>query len=327
MNNIISIIVPIYNVEKYLKKCIDSIRNQTYTHLEIILVDDGSPDNCPKICDEYARIDPRIKVIHKKNGGLSDARNAGIEIMEGEYVAFIDSDDWLDPDWCELLQHTLVEHNADMCLSGIVREFEAKENTAPVLVTDDYGDMPFCESNVDMMRRFLRTSWVAWDKLYRAELFKNLRFPINEINEDEAIALKLLDITKRVAITNKSFYHYLERQNSITTTTFSEKKLAWARHCRDNLEFVREKYPELEKDALARYRSSLVWSLREIALSERDFSDTALQFKTELRKSRKDFSSSGFRNKQEQRSYLLAQYVPFCIYRKILNLRHRQGIR
>ena len=245
MGEIVSIIVPIFKVESFLRKCVDSIIGQTYPFLEIILVDDGSPDRSGEICDEYAAKDARVRVIHKKNGGLSDARNAGLDCMSGDYVAFIDSDDWIDCDWVEVLLHNLLEYDAQMSISGIIREFEGEKASSPFLITESYGNEPFQESNIDMMRRYLRTSWVAWDKLYRAELFADLRFPVGEINEDEAIAMQILDRSKTVAITNQTCYHYLERGNSITTAAFSEKKLAWVKHCKDNLEFIRENYPQL----------------------------------------------------------------------------------
>ena len=124
MDSLISVIVPIYNVEKYLQKCVDSIINQTYKNLEIILVDDGSPDNCPKMCDDYAEKDSRIKVVHKENGGLSDARNVGMEVATGEYVSFIDSDDYISLDFYETLLETIVDNDSDVVECGVVKFYE-----------------------------------------------------------------------------------------------------------------------------------------------------------------------------------------------------------
>lgn len=285
MNDLISIIVPVYNVEPYLRKCVDSILAQTYRNLEIILVNDGSPDRCGEICNEYGQLDARVRVIHKKNGGLSDARNAGLKIMNGKFVAFVDSDDWIDPAWCEVLLRNIVHFNADMSLGGILVE-KINGDTAHIeSSTAQYGNTAFCESNLAMMKRYLRTAWAAWDKLYRAELFDGIRYPVGEINEDEAIVLHLLDRCERVCYTNEVFYHYMKRidGSSITTAAFSEKKMAWAKHCRDNLAFVREKYPELEADAAARYRSSVLWSLREISLLKTGMEDEWKQLRRELR--------------------------------------------
>ena len=121
---LISVIVPIYNVEKYLDRCVDSIINQTYKNLEIILVDDGSPDNCPQMCDDYAKKDSRIKVVHKENGGLSDARNVGMEVATGEYVSFIDSDDYISLDFYETLLETIVDNDSDIVECGVVKFYE-----------------------------------------------------------------------------------------------------------------------------------------------------------------------------------------------------------
>lgn len=119
MNPLISVIVPIYNVEKYLVRCVDSIVNQTYKNLEIILVDDGSPDRCPQMCDDYAEKDSRIKVVHKKNGGLSDARNAGMAVATGEYISFIDSDDWIETSMFELLLNNIFQYDCEISCGGI----------------------------------------------------------------------------------------------------------------------------------------------------------------------------------------------------------------
>ena len=124
MDSLISVIVPIYNVEKYLERCVESIINQTYKNLEIILVDDGSPDNCPQMCDDYAKKDSRIKVVHKKNGGLSDARNAGMKVATGEYVSFIDSDDYISLDFYETLLETIVDNDSDIVECSVVKFYE-----------------------------------------------------------------------------------------------------------------------------------------------------------------------------------------------------------
>ena len=243
MNSLISVIVPIYKVEKYLRKCIESILSQTYTNLEIILVDDGSPDKCGEICDEYEKKDSRIKVIHKKNGGLSDARNAGLDIMAGNYVAFVDSDDWIEPQMYEHLLAKLHYFHADISIGGVSCDLDDNGiiNTEKIV---SYDSAPFSEGNVETMHRFFITSWAAWDKLYKADLFRDIRFPVGEINEDEAIVLQLLSKCTRVCYTNEVFYHYMRRPSSgsITAAKFSVKKLAWQAHCRDNLEFVQAHY-------------------------------------------------------------------------------------
>ena len=324
MIDLVSVIVPIYKVEPYLRKCLDSICAQTHQNLEIILVDDGSPDGCGAICDEYAEKDARVKVIHKTNGGLSDARNAGLDMLTGDYVAFVDSDDWIEPTMYETLLENLKQFQADMAFGGVVDDLE-QDGTVTVVKNSNYGAVPFSEGKTEAMKRYFHGSWAAWDKLYKAELFDGIRYPIGEINEDEAIVLQLLDRCETVCYTNEIFYHYMRRMNgqSITTSTFSAKKLAWPRHCRDNLAFVREKYPELELDAAARYRGSLLWALREIALSGESFREEVRQLKKELRTNAALFRKVPFENRQNQLRYDLLKCFPLGVYRAILHLRHR----
>ena len=321
---LISVIVPIYKVEPYLRKCVDSILAQTYKNLEVILVDDGSPDGCPAICDEYAAKDSRVKVIHKQNGGLSDARNAGMAIMTGELVGFVDSSDWIEPQMYQRLYELMDHYGADMAFGGVADDLEENGHVTTAK-TSDYGENPFSEDNRSAMRRYFHGSWSAWDKLYRAELFYDIRYPVGEINEDEAIVLHLLNRCKKVCYTNEVFYHYMKRtgSGSITASNFSEKKLAWVDHCKANLNFIQEKYPQLELDAAVRYRSSLLWALREIALSEQTFSAAQKELRKQLRDNCALFSKAPFKEKRDWARYLMMTYLPFGVNRAVLRLRHK----
>lgn len=324
MSEKISVIVPIYKVEPYLRKCVDSILAQTYQNLEIILVDDGSPDNCGAICEEYAEQDTRIKVIHKQNGGLSDARNAGLDVMTGKYVAFVDSDDWIMPRMYETLLQMLKQFQADMAFGAVADDLEQGGRVTTVKVSN-YGDEPFSEGVVEAMRRYFHGSWAAWDKLYKADLFRDIRYPVGEINEDEAIVLQLLSKCTRVCYTNEVFYHYMRRPSSgsITAANFSVKKLAWQAHCLDNLEFVQAHYPMLVFDAAARYRSSLLWSLTEIALSDEDFTNQIRELRTALKENYALFSAAPFAYPQDKLRMALLTYFPFHIYRTLLRIKRR----
>lgn len=220
----ISCIVPIYNVEIYLRKCIDSILAQTFKDFELILVDDGGTDKCPEICDEYQRIDSRIRVIHKKNGGLSDARNAGIEIASGKYLIFIDSDDYIDKNMFEIL-YNLNEKNGTK-ISACDKAF-VYENTGKI----EYGDETCKEYVYDsenmfklMVDFYKRVGMEMWNKLYNAELFDNVRFPKGKIFEDQATQYKLIFQTDAVSYINKSLYFYLKRSNSITTQKYTDRE-------------------------------------------------------------------------------------------------------
>lgn len=217
--DLISIIVPVYKVEQYLNKCIDSIVSQTYRNIEIILVDDGSPDLCPQICDGWAEKDERIIVIHKKNGGLSDARNTGIENAQGIYLSFVDSDDYIDRTMIAKLYARIKKDHSELALCGVYSvDFEKgrKGKIEPFL---DF------ENSVWNQRKFWDHYYhkesrgslaVAWNKLYLAELFQEERYDVGKIHEDEFIIHRLIAQCKRISVLSDRLYYYVKRQGSIT---------------------------------------------------------------------------------------------------------------
>ena len=223
MKPIISVIVPVYNVEEYLERCIQSILNQTFTRFELILVDDGSPDNCPAICDEWAQKDPRICVIHKENGGLSSARNAGLQEVKGSYIAFVDSDDWIEKDMLEVLYNLLNEYpDADIAKCELM---------------EDDGKRSIKKSNVqvqlkektDMWESFFRIHGEASNtsvcvNLYRKEVLDGFTFPIT-LNEDVEASYEFCLRAKKMVTTNQIKYHYFYNRNSITHSQFSRKDM------------------------------------------------------------------------------------------------------
>lgn len=213
----ISIVVPIYNIEDCLIPCIESIINQTYTNLEIILVDDGSPDNCGEICDEYAKKDNRIKVIHKKNGGLSDARNAGIDAATGEYLGFVDGDDTIEPRMYEELYDNLKKNDAEISLCNF-RLVGGRE-----YINNHIGIRDEVLSGKDILfkKRLVLYSFgwaVVWNKLYRREIFQTLRFPVGKVHEDEFVLHKVFWDVKKVACTSHIGYNYIQRNTSISNS-------------------------------------------------------------------------------------------------------------
>ncbi len=215
-NPLISVIVPIYKVEEFLPTCLDSILAQTYKNLEIILVDDGSPDNCGMICDEYAKKDSRIIVIHKENGGLSDARNAGLDICTGDYISFVDSDDYVDKSFIESLYCNLSESKADLavCFFRYVRPGEVLRRKT----THRHGVTNFTGN--DLLNKLYDPSWipanvVSWNKLYKRFIWDNLRFPVGKLNEDEYVIVDIYNRAKVVAVSNAKLYFYRLRDNSI----------------------------------------------------------------------------------------------------------------
>ena len=206
---LISVVVPVYNVEHYLKKCVDSICHQTYRNLEIILVDDGSTDCSGSLCDEFATSDSRIRVIHKSNGGLSDARNAGMELASGEWWMFVDSDDYIAPDTAETLLLAAVENHCEIAVCNMMRIYEdGKQEPFYCPVTEPTiwaGEQRF---------ETLRQPSVC-NKLFRADLFKELRFPKGKFYEDTFVYHVLAHRANRIALTGLSGYYYLSRRESI----------------------------------------------------------------------------------------------------------------
>lgn len=212
-NEKISVVVPVYNVEKYIKKCINSLINQTYSNLEIILVDDGSTDNSGFLCDKLSNIDNRIKVFHKKNGGLSDARNFGIKHAHGKYIAFVDSDDYIDEKMYEILYNNLVKQNADISICGKIIEYE---NSIQKAVYDNKIDIFNRDEALIQLNYLELFDMSACDKLFKIELFDNLQFPFGMKNEDLYVMYKIFYKTSKVVYSYSKLYHYIQRASSIT---------------------------------------------------------------------------------------------------------------
>lgn len=220
---LVSIIVPIYKVELYLRRCLDSIVNQSYTNLEIILVDDGSPDNCPQICDEYAANDNRIVVIHKENGGLSDARNAGLDICKGEYVSFVDSDDWVDEKYIEILLDLAIKENADISIGNHSFAYEDGSITKFSFESKSY----LKSEAIKKIILYQTLPWGAsWGKIYKRRIFLKYNFPVGKIHEDDYTSYKFIYEANKVICIDKSLYNYFQRNDSIskidTTYDFTE---------------------------------------------------------------------------------------------------------
>lgn len=235
---LISIIIPVYKVEKYLEKCIQSVINQTYENLQIILVDDGSPDNCGKICDEYAKKDHRIEVIHKSNGGLSDARNKGLEIAKGEYIGFVDSDDYIEADMYEVLYNLLKQYNADVSICNFYTVSQGK-------ISIKNADNGINEYNrIEILKEILLDKNIqsyAWNKLYKKELFDEIKYPIGKKYEDIGTTFYLLEKCNKVVVTGKSEYYYINRQDSIVNNV-TESTIT------DYIELIMQRYDYIEEN-------------------------------------------------------------------------------
>lgn len=235
---LISIIIPVYKVEKYLEKCIQSVINQTYENLQIILVDDGSPDNCGKICDEYAKKDHRIEVIHKSNGGLSDARNKGLEIAKGEYIGFVDSDDYIESDMYEVLYNLLKQYNVDVSICN----FYTVSQGRIAIKNADNGIKEY--NRIEILKEILLDNDIqsyAWNKLYKRELFGEIKYPVGKKYEDIGTTFYLLEKCNKVVVTGKPEYYYINRQDSIVNNV-TESTIT------DYIELIMQRYDYIEEN-------------------------------------------------------------------------------
>ena len=240
MESLISIIVPVYKVEKYLARCIDSVIGQTYTNLEIILVDDGSPDHCGQICDDYAKKDHRIKVIHKNNEGLGFARNSGMEICTGEYIMFLDSDDYLTLDAVQVLYARIVADCSDIAAGKHSDAYE-----------DGSVDGRFCEwmqdsvlSPADVFMQLGEKTYlsvVAWAKLYRRSVFKGVLYPSHKCGEDLWVYPMIIDKCKKISVVNKTVLYYYQRPDSILHVMSEQAKEDDLRAVLHLVAFLRER--------------------------------------------------------------------------------------
>ena len=243
MEELISVIVPVYKVEKYIRKCVDSICGQTYPQLEIILVDDGSPDGCGDICEEYAARDPRVKVIHKKNGGLSDARNAGLDAAHGQYIGFVDGDDYIKPQMYETMLRRLKDTGADLAVCSwlaVDEQGDPMEERQPPAPDRDML-MGREEALGQLMGKNLVSFVMAVNRLYRAGVLQGLRFPVGRIHEDEATAHHIYWRCKKVLFLREPQYYYVQHPGSIMNKTFSLKRLDAAEAFLDRAGFALEK--------------------------------------------------------------------------------------
>lgn len=242
----ISIVIPVHKVEPYLRKCLDSVISQTYLNMEIILIDDGSPDRCGVICDEYAKKDGRIHVIHQRNQGLSAARNVGLAIASGEYIGFVDSDDWVEPDMFEYLLENIWQYRADIAICG------RREWHKGSCVDRGWHQKELLNTET-AMRALLKNDVIqnyVWDKLWRRELFEDVRFPVGKTFEDIAVVDRLFTRAGRVICLPDAKYNYLIRPDSILGDASLGNKINYYLAAKSRYESLHEIWPQFS-DLLA----------------------------------------------------------------------------
>lgn len=320
MKPLVSIIVPVYNVEKYIHGCITSILTQTYENLQVILVDDGTPDNSGKICDEFAEKDKRVLVIHKENGGLSSARNAGLDVAYGEYVMFIDSDDYIVDNAVEILVEACERYNTDFV------QFDTIHTTEPKYIKQHASEDYNIEIIADLrqmywkMYKTLGPGVSACTKLHKRELFNDLRFKEGIIHEDDYFTLFALQKAKTGLYLDAKLYYYIVHENSILTSQFSKKKLdaLYVLECRIK-EFETLGFADLIRYAKEQYFSKLAsfWCMAIEAQEEE-----CLKIVEERMKSFKKNSNVSFNRKMEwiyRMSRINIKFLyAYYLYKKIL---------
>lgn len=237
MAPLISVIIPVYNVEPYLKRCVDSVLAQTYANLEIILVDDGSPDNCGQICDEYSLADTRIKVVHQENCGLSAARNTGLRHAAGDYIGFVDSDDIIDKEMYAVLYAAMEENEANIAVCQYLC-FDREEDIKP-----GSAGKTSCSTNIEVLHNYFTPrcgqAAVCVNKLYRRHLFDDIEFPPGLIHEDEFVTHRLIYRAQRIANIEREMYYYRQTPGSIMQALFSEKRLDALQAFKERIEFYK----------------------------------------------------------------------------------------
>lgn len=238
MEKLVSVIVPIYNVDKYLEECLNSIVNQSYKNLEIILVDDGSTDRCPMICDEFQKKDSRVKVIHKENGGVAEARNIGLKNVKGDYISFIDPDDYVEKCFIRELVDALEKNNAEMSICS-AKKVDDLENILQHLNVKNKKLISGKEAIAEF-EKYPVTNTVLWNKLYKKELFSNIVFPKGKIHEDEAVIYKVLYKANVIAVINKELYFYRYYKKSITNKKFNDSRIDIIDIVDERLEFFKK---------------------------------------------------------------------------------------
>ncbi len=259
---LISIIVPVYNVEQYIEQCVTSLINQTYEEIEIILVDDGSTDKSGRMCDELLKRDKRIKVIHKENGGLSDARNIGIDNSAGRFISFVDSDDFVEETYINCLYDVIMFHDADIAVGAYYitsfreKKMEVNQEIFEKVYTSEEGIL-------DLLYQKNMTS-SAWAKMYKRELFREIRFPLNKLHEDVPVVYNVFLKANKIAYIDKKIYYYFQRKGSIVNSSFRREKLDYISHTKQIVEEMKYREDKFYKAAVSRHISACFQILFQI---------------------------------------------------------------
>ncbi|MDR3046762.1 MAG: glycosyltransferase [Bacteroidales bacterium] len=257
---IISIIVPVYNVENYVSKCIESIINQTYRNLEIIIINDGSSDKSGEICSSYAIKDNRITLIHQENQGLSMARNNALDIASGEYIGFVDSDDWIALDMYYTLYNNAVEYDADISMCNF---YYVNQNGEKSSYSNESNSIKVLEGVYKIAHNIRLSNNCVWNRLYKRYLFNDIRFPKGKSFEDIFVMHRLVDNANKVVLSSQCKYYYLRRENSITLNPFNLNQMDNLKAYIERHTYISITYPNMEKTGRKHIFLSLLWLIRK----------------------------------------------------------------
>ena len=310
MSSLISVIVPVYNTGKYLDKCVLSILNQTYKNLEIILVDDGSSDGSSERCDYWKRVDSRVVVIHKPNGGQASARNVALDVCQGDYIGFVDSDDWIDPEMYDTLLKCVKKHDTKLAVCGRCDAFEDSNETCIKRLGESgllraYDVLP-------KMTMGQMSDFSVCDKLHARELWREIRFPEGEIYEDFAVMYKVLIMSETVVLCDNPFYVYFHRSNSTVTSGFREALIAYPKQTKDYVDYISKRYPEYTKYAIWAHIKALQLLMIKLLRSDKEtyrtHYDLYMNYVGELKKTRYIWAKDPLFTKTDRIINVVLQY-------------------
>ena len=255
-DQLISVIIPVYQVENYLDQCLESVVGQTYSNLEIILVDDGSTDGCPALCNEWEKKDSRIRVVHKENGGLSDARNVGMQLVTGELIAFVDSDDWIAPEMFQRLLEAIQKDNSDIAACSVEMVWE--NGTKRLLTAKTNRVLDHDEAQEALLAETLLKQPV-WYKIYKYTIIRDILFEVGKMHEDAFWSYQVIGNANRVSIIDYVGYYYRQHSDSIMGKEYSINRLDSIEAAERRYKFLAEKYPNLEKRARISILSNCIY--------------------------------------------------------------------
>lgn len=324
---LLSVIVPVYNVEDYVGRCVDSILNQTYRNLEVILVDDGATDSSGAICDAFQEKDSRVRVIHKENGGLSSARNTGLEAATGEYITFVDSDDWIEADGYAHLMELMFRYGVKLVCGGNYN-VDGATGERTLALCPEKEEVISAEEFVGRMFLWQGFDSSACDKIYHRSLLETFRYPEGKVCEDVPVTYKIVLTTDRAALSDRPFYNYFHREGSITISTaaeISDKSFHFSRHTAVIYPYIRERHPAIEPQARFLRVRSLSHILLLLEQGEADvrtrFSQEYHHVRRELRKHTGFILKSPYFSKKEKITDIL---LSMNLYRALRPVFHRR---